>query len=235
LGDFKFLIIADGYTRDTDIPSAAGGDLRRCNFMRSNSDQSSASSETELLTGAELSEKYPPTRILRLKEVMSTVGLGRAAIYQMQREGKFPKPVKIGVRAVGWVAEDVLAWIARRANRQIATATYFSEEHGQPSQSPRSEAPPLECQVHRNDKRCISQHEYLELQRLRAVEQRVRQVTQLQSEIAALLATPAIANGASVAETRRATTTCIVHGDCKQTPVTRPVSQATRRPSDGEA
>jgi prophage regulatory protein len=202
--------------------------------MRLSSDQPSAPSQTELLTGAELSEKHPPTRILRLKD-MATIGLGRAAIYQMKREGKFPMPVKIGVRAVGWIAEDVLAWIAGRANRQIATAAHFSEEHGQPSQSPKSDAPPVECQVHRNDKRCISQHEYLELQRLRAVEQRVRQVTQLQSEIAALLATPAIVNGASVAETRRATTTCVVHGDCEQTPVTKPASQATRQPSDGKA
>jgi prophage regulatory protein len=46
-------------------------------------------------------------RILRLKEVITLAGLGRAAIYQMKREGKFPKPVKIGVRAVGWIAEDV--------------------------------------------------------------------------------------------------------------------------------
>jgi hypothetical protein len=103
----------------------------------------------------------------------------------MQREGKFPKPVKIGVRAVGWIAEDVLAWVARRANRQIAIAAHFSEEHVQLRQSPKSETPPLEWQVHRNDKRCMSQHEYEELQRLRAVEQRLRQVTQLQSEIAA--------------------------------------------------
>jgi hypothetical protein len=43
----------------------------------------------------------------------------------------------------------------------------------------------------------MSQHEYEELQRLRAVEQRLRQVTQLQSEIAALLATSAIANVAA--------------------------------------
>jgi prophage regulatory protein len=198
--------------------------------MRSSPDQPPASSETE--TCAELSENYPPTRILRLKEVIATIGLGRAAIYQMQREGKFPKPVKIGVRAVGWIAEDVLAWIARRANRQIATAAHLSEEHDQPRQSPKSGAPPLECQVHRNDKRCISQHEYQELQRLRAVEQRVRQVTQLQSEIAALLATPAIANGVSVAETRRATAICVAHGDCEETSVAKPVSQATRRPSD---
>jgi prophage regulatory protein len=121
--------------------------------MRSSPDQPPASSETE--TGAELSENYPPTRILRLKEVIGTIGLGRAAIYQMQREGTFPKPVKIGVRAVGWIAEDVLAWIARRAHRKIATAAHLSEEHDQPRQSPKSGAPPVECQVHRTYGRCI--------------------------------------------------------------------------------
>jgi Prophage CP4-57 regulatory protein (AlpA) len=152
----------------------------------------------------------------------------------MQREGKFPKPVKIGVRAVGWVTEDVLAWIARRANRQIATAAHFSEEHGQPCQSPKSEAPLAECQVHRNDKLCISQHEYQELQRLRAIEQRVRQVIQLQNEIAALLAGPAIVNEASATESRRATAIGVVHGVCKEMSVTKPVSQATRLPSDGK-
>jgi prophage regulatory protein len=198
--------------------------------MRSNSDQPSVPSETELLTGAELSEKYPPTRILRLKEVMATIGLRRAAIYQMQREGKFPKPVKIGVRAVGWIAEDVLAWVARRANRQIATAAHFSEEHDQRRQSPKSETPPVACQVHRNDKRCMSQYEYEELQRLRAVEQRLRQVNQLQSEIAALLGASAIANEGNAAVIRHAANVCVVHGDCEKASITKqPARQTTRR------
>jgi prophage regulatory protein len=199
--------------------------------MRSTFDQLSTPSETEPVTGAELSEKYPPTRILRLKEVIATIGLGRAAIYQMQREGKFPKPVKIGVRAVGWIAEDVLAWMARRANRQIATVAHISKEHDQPLQRPRSEAPPVQCQVHRDSQRCISQHEYQELQRLRAIEQRVHQVTQLQREIAVLLATPAVVNGASAATTRQATAICVVHGVCDETAATKPVSQAARRSS----
>jgi prophage regulatory protein len=230
LGDSKSSHYLRRYTRDTDVPSTASGGLRRYNFMRSSPDQPSTSSETELLTGTELSEKYPPTRILRLKEVTATIGLGRAAIYQMQREGKFPKPVKIGVRAVGWIAEDVLAWMARRANRKIATTARFPEEHGEPRQRPKSEARPVECQVHRNDRRCISQHEYQELQRLRAVEQRVRQMAQLQNEIVALLATPA-----SAAETQQATAICVIHGVCEETSVTKPVSLATRRSSDDVA
>jgi prophage regulatory protein len=158
--------------------------------MRSNSDQLSTHAETELLTGVEPSGMRPLIRILRLKEVMATIGLGRAHIYHMQREGKFPKPVKIGVRAVGWMAEDVFAWIARRANREIATSIQLSEEHGQARPGPKSEAPPAERQIVRNERRGMPQRDYQELERLRAIEQRLRQVTQLQGEIAALLAAP---------------------------------------------
>jgi hypothetical protein len=75
----------------------------------------------------------------------------------------------------------------------------------------------------------MSQYEYEELQRLRAVEQRLRQVTQLQSEIAALLATSAIAKQASAAEIRHAGTICVVHGDCEETSVTKPANQTTRQ------
>jgi predicted DNA-binding transcriptional regulator AlpA len=46
-----------------------------------------------------------PIRILRLWQVQATVGLSRVTIYQVIREGRFAKPVKIyqrtGQRVVG--------------------------------------------------------------------------------------------------------------------------------------
>ena len=42
----------------------------------------------------------PPT-VGRLPEVMERVGLSRAAIYKLLREGRFPQRVRLGVRAVG--------------------------------------------------------------------------------------------------------------------------------------
>jgi prophage regulatory protein len=55
-----------------------------------------------------------PIRLLRLRQVTELVGLRRAAIYNLQREGRFPLRVKLGVRAVGWVEAEVQEWLARR-------------------------------------------------------------------------------------------------------------------------
>lgn len=53
-------------------------------------------------------------RIMRLKEVMDTTGLGRSYIYKLASEGAFPKPVQLGGRASGWVGEEVESWILER-------------------------------------------------------------------------------------------------------------------------
>ena len=53
-------------------------------------------------------------RILRLREVCLQIGLGRSAVYAAIQEGRFPRPVQLGPRAVGWIEEEVNAWIAAR-------------------------------------------------------------------------------------------------------------------------
>lgn len=57
-----------------------------------------------------------PTRILRLKEVLSRVSLCKAMIYRLQAQGRFPKSVKLGERATGWYEHDIEAWLSNRAN-----------------------------------------------------------------------------------------------------------------------
>ncbi|MYC89167.1 MAG: AlpA family transcriptional regulator [Gemmatimonadales bacterium] len=56
----------------------------------------------------------PPTRLLRLPEVMARTGLSRATIYALMAEGRFPRQVRIGARAVGWVEAEIEAWIQER-------------------------------------------------------------------------------------------------------------------------
>lgn len=51
-------------------------------------------------------------RILRFPEVVAKVNRPRSSIYLMINQGLFPKPVKIGARAVGWRASTVDAWLA---------------------------------------------------------------------------------------------------------------------------
>lgn len=48
---------------------------------------------------------------LRLPQVLAKTGLSRSTTYLMISEGKFPKPVKLGKRAVGWVDADVEQWL----------------------------------------------------------------------------------------------------------------------------
>jgi len=51
---------------------------------------------------------------LRLRQVSQLTGLGRSMIYQMQAEGRFPRRIKLGERAVGWLESEVRDWLASR-------------------------------------------------------------------------------------------------------------------------
>ncbi|MEE3387827.1 MULTISPECIES: AlpA family transcriptional regulator [unclassified Alcanivorax] len=53
-------------------------------------------------------------RFMRLTEVIKDTGLGRSSIYKRIAQGEFPKPVPLGGRAVGWVSDEVEAWILER-------------------------------------------------------------------------------------------------------------------------
>ena len=53
-------------------------------------------------------------RILRRPEVEKLVGLSSASIYRLMDQGAFPRPKKLGVRAVGWVTAEIDAWLESR-------------------------------------------------------------------------------------------------------------------------
>ena len=50
-------------------------------------------------------------KILRRNQLEANLGISRSTIYQMMASGEFPKPLKIGRRAVGWRAEDIEKWL----------------------------------------------------------------------------------------------------------------------------
>lgn len=56
----------------------------------------------------------PADRVLRRAEVSAIVGAAKSTIYEWMAKGEFPKPRKLGARAVGWLASDVDAWISSR-------------------------------------------------------------------------------------------------------------------------
>ncbi|MDE2679645.1 MAG: AlpA family transcriptional regulator [Gemmatimonadota bacterium] len=56
----------------------------------------------------------PPIRFVRLHEVMARTGLSRSTIYVMMAEGRFPKPVPLGERSVGWIESELEEWLRDR-------------------------------------------------------------------------------------------------------------------------
>jgi prophage regulatory protein len=60
-------------------------------------------------------------RILKLKEVMDYTALSRSTIYKYISEDRFPRPISLGERSVGWLDSEVEEWIlARIAERDEA-------------------------------------------------------------------------------------------------------------------
>lgn len=59
-----------------------------------------------------------PGRLLRLREVRHIVRLSRSAVYRRIQAGEFPRPVRIGPKAVRWRTEDIEAWLAAHPTRR---------------------------------------------------------------------------------------------------------------------
>jgi prophage regulatory protein len=57
--------------------------------------------------------------MLRLRDVEECVGFSRSALYRAMDDDGFPRPVRIGRRAVAWVEAEVQAWLdAKLAARE---------------------------------------------------------------------------------------------------------------------
>ncbi|NBC37812.1 AlpA family phage regulatory protein [Novosphingobium sp. FSY-8] len=59
-----------------------------------------------------------PDRLLRLKQVMDIVALGKTMIYRLISEGRFPKPLKPCSNASRWSEGEVYAWVAGQCSRR---------------------------------------------------------------------------------------------------------------------
>src|ERR671919_1706148 len=61
-------------------------------------------------------------KILRLPKLEDKVGLKHSAIYEKIDQGEFPRQVPLGPKAVGWLEDEVNAWIAARKSERDAAA-----------------------------------------------------------------------------------------------------------------
>ncbi len=65
---------------------------------------------------------HEPHEIIRKRDLPKLTGLQRTQIELYIGKGKFPRPIKLGERAVGWLKAEIAAWqqarIAARDSRK---------------------------------------------------------------------------------------------------------------------
>lgn len=58
-------------------------------------------------------------RIIPLWEVKHRTSRSRSSVYRDMAQGKFPKQVRVGKRAVGWFEDEIEAWLEACARGEI--------------------------------------------------------------------------------------------------------------------
>jgi prophage regulatory protein len=53
-------------------------------------------------------------QIVKRPAVEAATGLSRSSLYRLAAAGQFPRPIRLGPRAVGWRADEIAAWIEQR-------------------------------------------------------------------------------------------------------------------------
>ena len=55
--------------------------------------------------------------IWRLHTVMANTGLPRSTIYHKMSLDEFPQSINLGLRSVGWIADEITDWINEKIER----------------------------------------------------------------------------------------------------------------------
>lgn len=58
------------------------------------------------------------TVIFKLKKVCEITTLSKATIYREIKQGKFPAPIQLTDRSVGWLMSEIEEWINKKAKNR---------------------------------------------------------------------------------------------------------------------
>jgi prophage regulatory protein len=106
------LLGGEGLTRGS---RESQGDITHMSTYKGKADiHSAAANATRVSVPCEVTPRSAPIRILRLAQVIDMTGLGKTKIYELQAQGRFPMSVRITAHSVGWVEQEVQAWLAGR-------------------------------------------------------------------------------------------------------------------------
>lgn len=72
-----------------------------------------------------------PVALLTMPKVENLVGFKKSTIYTLVKEGKFPTPIQVGARRIGFRSDEIDRWIKSRPRVVLAIN---SEESGEAAQ-----------------------------------------------------------------------------------------------------
>lgn len=58
----------------------------------------------------------PSDVLITMSELEALICLSKPTIYQMIREDRFPKQVRLGPNKVAWLRSEVLSWVGEKAD-----------------------------------------------------------------------------------------------------------------------
>ena len=68
------------------------------------------------------------SQILRYRDVVRLTGLSKATVYREIKASRFPAPLQISPRAVGWRRDEIERWIK---SRKRAKSGFLNSDAGQ--------------------------------------------------------------------------------------------------------
>lgn len=79
-------------------------------------------------------------RMLRIKDLVQMLGIGRSSIYRLMKIGEFPAPISLGVRTTCWPEAEIHEGLEAKGGRRILLTSPLrsSTQQESPSQVTRS-------------------------------------------------------------------------------------------------
>jgi prophage regulatory protein len=66
-------------------------------------------------------DQRPAPVLVRIDDVVARFGLhGHEQVYGLMKDGQFPRPIRVGKRAVAWLESELQQWLAQRVAERDA-------------------------------------------------------------------------------------------------------------------
>ena len=62
--------------------------------------------------------KPSPTRVIGHRELLDRIPYSKVQIWRLERQGRFPRRIRIGPKRIGWLETEIDDWIRSRVDER---------------------------------------------------------------------------------------------------------------------